>query len=156
MRIFSIVPLLAAVILLAGCKSPPHSAAPYAAAAVEVADVDELECNVAVRKVFIRNGYNARGGSGREYKYDRVAGTGDQLIFGSFLGGGGITYRVKINLIGLEARRYVIAATPQIVRDAGDATMEEEQRTSRGRKELQKMLEEVKAELGGAPAPVAK
>jgi len=157
MRNFSIVPLLAAaVILLVGCKSPPHSAAPYAVAAVEVGDADQLECSLAVRKVFIRNGFNAKGGSGREYIFDRVGGTGDQLIFGSFLGGGGITYRVKISLIGLDTRRYVIAANPLIVRDAGDATMEEEQRTSRGRKELTKLLEDVKAELDGTPVPLAK
>jgi hypothetical protein len=154
MRFTPLTALLCALALLAaGCASSPHPAAPYAKAAVEVAGADDLEIALALRNVFIRNGYTARGGSGREYKFDRIGGTGDQLIYGSFLAGGDVTYRVTINIIGLDGRRYVIAASPQIVRSAGDVSMEETSRTSRGRKDVQKLLEQVKADLEGVSAP---
>lgn len=154
MRIFPYF-MAALLVLAAGCAGPKNPAAPNALAAVEVMDVSELECAMAIRKVFLRAGYEAKPNlDSRMFVYERVADKMDEFMYGGW-GMAAVKIRVKVGLVGLAARHYIITANPFTVRDSDDFRLEDEKKTSRHRKEYQAMLEQIREDLvRNAPPPV--
>jgi hypothetical protein len=153
MRILLVTLFVCAVALFSGCQSPAHTAAPDAVAAVEVMDVSELDCAMAIRKAFLRAGYEPKPKvDSRLFVYEKVAGKVDEFMYGGW-GMAPVKIRVKVGIVGLEARHYVITANPYTVRDSDDIRLEDEKKTHRNRKMYQAMLDQIRDELVRASAP---
>lgn len=116
-------------------------------AEVRISDHTAAEIREAAQKVFERHGYRTVLPGESLLIFEKKAGTGDLLLHGGW-SAEGTHLRVKVWLSVAGPTSYSLAAQAFVVRDAGDAALEDERALGWMRRGgFQRLLEEVREEV---------
>lgn len=140
--------LLAAGLVLAGCRSPQAGERPFAA--VDISGQSPAQIRQVTRAVFEAHGYAAAPGP-KSLVFERPASTMSNLAYGGW-DLNSVMVRVEVRVTELGENAHRLSCEAYRVRDAGDRLLEETQRLKRfSRGPYQKLLEAIQDRLAGTP-----
>jgi hypothetical protein len=141
------VPLIvvALVVVVTGCQSPP-SGAEGSIAWVTVTNHTPAEITDVAKNVFVRNGFKPAGGTQNQLTFERPGSTWDDLEQGGW--GEGVTVQVEVTVTAQSDSAWLLHCKAWLVRNPGDRILEDKHELTRMRSgRYQKLLEDAKKEL---------
>lgn len=144
-RLFSLSAFIGLAFLAAGCASPAKKVGSNRVAAVLIKDASKETIRSSVDAVFTKHGFEPGGDDDKDLVFEKKASGMNSFVYGDW-SSGPVWARVRLFLTPRAVDETLLDCDIFMVQEPEDPLFQKERQVKAKKSELQKLLDEVKAD----------